>query len=84
MIGLSPGLVGGTGHSLLEFQFYGLAAEISLQFTNGPVILRWSMAPVGAATPDRMEHMGFQSRTGRKEVPMADPPDDFRRRDWDS
>jgi hypothetical protein len=41
-------------------------------------------ARMGAADTGPDGHMSVQSRTGRKEVPMADPPDDFRRRDWDS
>jgi hypothetical protein len=72
-------LVGGTGPTLLEFQFYGLTAEITLQFYEWTCHTEVVEAPVALPTPDRMEHMGFQSRTGREEVPMADPPDDFRR-----
>jgi hypothetical protein len=80
MIGLSPGLVGGTDPSLLEFQFYGLAAEITLQFYEWTCHTELVDAPVGAgaAGPDGGR---WFSRAGPDKVRggayMADPPDDF-------
>ena len=44
---------------LLEFQFYGLAAEMICNFTNRPVILGRSRRPWVLPTPDRMEHIGL-------------------------
>jgi hypothetical protein len=74
--------------------FYGRSRCDYLQFYGRPVILTLVVGSGGAAdsgsqaanSPDRLEETDFpeSDRTQSEEVPMADPPDDFRRRDWDS
>jgi hypothetical protein len=59
--------------SLLEFQFYGLAAEITLQFYEWTCYTETEALAGAADTRTGLEHIGFQSRTGYKsgEVPIC-------------